>query len=98
MRIQNSYSSGSRWRSWPRRIDTNMILTAAEILNSAMGELTPDIRAIVTDHFFDGASVHKIQRQRRMKRLEVEACITTALNGIKEYMLRRGILTSADVL
>jgi hypothetical protein len=49
-----------------------VILTAAEILNAAIGELAPGIRAIVTDHLFDGASLYKIQRQRRMKRLEVE--------------------------
>jgi hypothetical protein len=75
-----------------------MILTAAEILDSAIGELAPDIRAIVTDHFFDGASVFKIQRQRQMKKREVEAQIATALNDIKAYMLRRGVRASIDLL
>jgi hypothetical protein len=79
-------------------IDTDMILTAAEILDSAIGELAPDIQAIVTEHFFDGASVYKIQRHRQMKRQEVETCIATALDHIKEYMLRRGIRASADLL
>jgi hypothetical protein len=79
-------------------IDTDMILTAAEILDSAIGELAPDVQAIVTEHFFDGASVYKIQRQRRMRKVEVEACITTALNEIKAYMFRRGVRASADVL
>jgi hypothetical protein len=79
-------------------IDTSMILTAAEILDSAIGDLAPEIQAIVTEHFFDGASVHKIQRQRQMKRKEVEAQIATALNDIKVYMLRRGVRASADVL
>jgi hypothetical protein len=79
-------------------IDTNVILAAAEILNAAIAELAPDIRAIVANHFFDGESVYKIQRHRRMKRLEVEACITTALNEIKAYMLRRGIRANADLL
>jgi hypothetical protein len=74
-----------------------MILTAAEILASAMDELAPDIRAIVSDHFFDGASVYKIQRQRKMKRQEIEAYITTALNEIKAYMLRRGVRASTDL-
>jgi hypothetical protein len=75
-----------------------MILTAAEIVDSAIGELAPEIQAIVTEHFFDGASVQRIQRQRRMRKAEVEACITTALNEIKAYMLRRGVRASADVL
>jgi hypothetical protein len=79
-------------------IDTDMILTPAEILDSAMDELAPDIRAIVTDHFFDGASVYKIQRQRRMKKVEVETCLATALDGIKEYMRSRGIRATADLL
>ena len=79
-------------------IDTTVLLTAAEILNSAMAELAPDIQAIVTEHFFDGASVYKIQRHRQMKRQEVETYIATALDQIKEYMLRRGVRDSADLL
>ncbi len=75
-----------------------MILTAAEILDSAMDDLDPDIRAIVTDHFFDGASVFKIQRHRQMKKREVETCLATALDDIKAYMLRRGVRASTDLL
>lgn len=75
-----------------------MFLFAADLVAAAIDCLDPELAAIAKEHFLGGASVFKIQRHRRMKRKEVETCISKAVDEMREYMRRRGIRKAADIM
>ena len=74
-------------------LHTVVIVTASELVNAVVSDLPPDVRSIVGQHFQDGDSVFKIQRQRGMKRRDVEARIETALGAMRRALRSRGVKT-----
>ncbi len=63
-----------------------MISTAAELTAALVKYLPPHIRSIVEAHCFDGESIFKIQRQRKMKRRNLEALIEATLVTMQEWI------------
>lgn len=75
-------------------MDMYVILTRRR---SSCRRLPLDIRSIKEAHFFDGDSALKIQRQRQMKRRDVEAIIAATLETMRTSLWRRGVLGLGDV-
>lgn len=75
-----------------------MLLSLGELVAQVVTELPADLRSIVESHYLEGASVYKIQRQRGMKRREVEAILTAALEMMRTTLRRQGIDGIWDVL
>jgi hypothetical protein len=75
-----------------------VILTASELVTTIVSDLPPDVRSIIEQHFQDGESVFKIQRQCWMKRRDVEAKIETALATMRIAMRSRGVRAVPDVI
>jgi DNA-directed RNA polymerase specialized sigma24 family protein len=74
-----------------------VILSIPE-LAAALAELPTDTRTMVESHFLDGDSTFRIQRQRQMKRREVEAAIGAAVVTMRTALHGRGVLGMADVI
>ena len=79
-------------------INIPVILTAADLLSAALDELSPDIRSMMDAHFFDGDSTFRIQRQRHMKRRDVETVIGAALETMRISLRLRGVRGFGDVM
>jgi hypothetical protein len=79
-------------------IDTCVILTASELLTTALNDLPPNDRAIVEAHFFDGESMFKIQRHRKMRRRDLENMIEAALATMRTSLRSRGVRSVSDVI
>jgi len=75
-----------------------MILSLPELAAVALDQLPTNIRSMVDSHFLDGESVFKIQRQRRMKRWDVEVAIRAAVVTMRTALRGRGVLGMADVI
>ena len=75
-----------------------MISTAAELAVALVADLPPEVRTIVEAHFFDGESVFKIQRQRKMKRRDLKATIEAALGNMRVALRSRGVRAVGDVI
>jgi hypothetical protein len=92
--IQNGCSPGVR--STANHSEIPVLLFPTDLLVTALNELSPEFRVIMSARFLDGESLLAIMRHHRMKKKEVEASIATALCEMKTYMRRRDIRAVAN--
>jgi DNA-directed RNA polymerase specialized sigma24 family protein len=64
----------------------------------ALETLPPFERALMADHFLDGASVHTLARRYSVKRRDIEATIEAALVTMRTALCSRGVRAVGDVI
>lgn len=79
-------------------IQTSMISDAIELVAAVVNDLPSDLRTVVAAHFFEDESVFKIQRQRKMKRRDLETMIEIALGTMRMALRGRGVRGVSDVI
>lgn len=75
-----------------------MLATPTELVTALVDGLPPELRKLVEAHFFDGESVYRLQRQRKMKRRDLEAMLDGAKDRMRMALHIRGVARFSDVL
>jgi hypothetical protein len=75
-----------------------VLLSAAEVVALALSTLAPDAHAIVESYFLDGYSVAKIMHQQKMKRHEIQAILSAAIEIMRKVLYDRGVTRTSDIL
>jgi DNA-directed RNA polymerase specialized sigma24 family protein len=73
------------------RLHTLVILTAAEILDHALNDLSAEQRTLVEAHVLDHQSVHTLVRRRGVPKRDIERALAAAFEAMRYALVRRGI-------